>query len=144
MFSEINMESVACLIEEKHQLQQRVALLEYWVESLINNNSLIEFCHANEIKNVAIYSYGKYGKLLEKMLMDTDITLKYVIDRNKNELKSVIPMYSLNDELPCVDAVIIATIGIDINEVTNIVRGSDFETKVFSVLDIFQCQNVLN
>lgn len=144
MFSEINKESVVRLIEEKHQLQQRVKLLECWLESLINKNSLVEFCQTNKIRNVAIYSYGKYGKFLEKMLKDTDITLQYVIDRNKSELKSVVPMYSLDDELPPVDAVIIATIGIDINEVTNIVKDSDFETKVFSVLDIFQCQNVLN
>lgn len=144
MFSEINRESVVRLIEEKHQLQQRVKLLECWLESLINKNSLVEFCQTNKIKNVAIYSYGKYGKLLEKMLKDTDITLQYVIDINKSELKSVVPMYSLDDELPPVDAVVIATIGIDINEVTNKVKVSDSEIKVFSVLDIFQCQNVLN
>lgn len=64
----------------------------------------------------ALYGYGNVGKRILYSLNAEGFQVEYIIDQNKNDILSSIAVYGLDDELPCVDVVLI-TISFQINEI---------------------------
>lgn len=95
---------------ENRKLLVFYEVLLQWVENRIAGNGFYDFLKKAGIKTVAIYGIKELGELLYKELKDSDIEVKYIIDMRKNEIVSTIPVYSVNDELPTVDAVIVTAI----------------------------------
>ena len=61
------------------------------------------------IQKVAVYGYAVLGKMVYEGIKK-DITVPYFIDKNADELEKEISVYSLQEELPEVDGVIITLI----------------------------------
>lgn len=61
------------------------------------------------ISTVAIYGMGDVGQRLYKELKDTDIEVKYAIDRRKIDIDEI-QVISIDDELPEVDLIIVTAI----------------------------------
>lgn len=61
-------------------------------------------------KKVAIYGMTPMGVHLYKQITDENLDVSCFIDRNANNLECEIPIYTLEDELPEVDIVIIALV----------------------------------
>lgn len=90
-----------------------------WLHLYQDGRSLIEFFHKHQYKRVAVQGLGKLGKSLIYEFNQSDIDVSYGIDRNtalSNELGIVV--YSTDDSLPDVDAVIITAIA-DYNNIAN-------------------------
>ena len=58
--------------------------------------------------NIAVYGNGQIGKCFIRELADTKVKVQYIIDRNAKYMDSEIPIYSLEEDLPKVDAIVIA------------------------------------
>lgn len=110
-------QAVIKMVEENEMLKQRVCLLENWVQILEKDISIGDFLRRNNIYEVAIYAYGKYGKMLMQELKKDGILVKYAIDANKTNDTSDIPIYLLHDKLPAIDMVIVSTVGISVLDI---------------------------
>lgn len=81
-----------------------------WNRMLQNGHSINEWLERNGIKTVAIYGMKEMGELLYAELKDTNITVKYGIDRDNEKILSeinIIPPEMVGDD---VDAVIVTAI----------------------------------
>lgn len=78
-----------------------------WMQLKLNGDSIEKRLTEAGYHSVAIYGVGKHGKMLYEDLRDTQISVKYFIDKQKKEGLGEVPVYSLEEELPFADAVII-------------------------------------
>lgn len=92
--------------ENKESILQAMAIM---CTELQNGKRVSEILAHRGIKSVAIYGMGYLGEQLYKDIVNSDIELKYVMDQNPaNVLMSIeVPILTLNDEIPDVDAIII-------------------------------------
>lgn len=76
----------------------------------ISKKSIEDFFLEYSYKNIALYGIGNIGKLLSKELEESSIIIKYYIDNAVSGKLNGIPIYSSDDELPEVDAIVVIPI----------------------------------
>lgn len=102
--------SVKCECELKERHMALFMLMNNWVKVKQENKSISDYLKKNGYKNIAIYGMSYVGETLLNELADTDIDVKYAIDKKANEMYSDIELFSPDDELKEVDAVIVTAI----------------------------------
>ena len=60
--------------------------------------------------HIAIYGYGEIGKILEKNLVGSSVTVDYIIDKDADYFFSDVAVFRPNDELPSTDAIIVSAV----------------------------------
>ncbi len=84
-------------------------LLNKWMKQKEKGVLIAEKLKQKGIKEIAIYGMGDIARHLQHELKDTDITVKYAID--KSELSVIdIDKYLPDSELPQVDAVVVTPV----------------------------------
>lgn len=83
------------------------------------------------IHHIAIYGMGYIGECLYEELLKTDITVLYGIDQSALDYKGILPIYHIDEELECVDGVIITAMG-DSQRIKKIVRDK-MECRVYAL-----------
>lgn len=81
-----------------------------WIKVYQDNKKIEDYLDRESIKEVAIYGVGELGKCLLKDLENTDISVKYLIDRNSYRAFRSYLCYSPLDDLPEVQAVIVTPV----------------------------------
>lgn len=84
-------------------------LLESWVRLKQQGKDISSFFSRKGYQNIAIYGFGKIGKLLFNELKDSDIRVTYAIDQFKSQEEAGIRVYGLDEQLPQVDCIVVAT-----------------------------------
>lgn len=109
-------------------------MMNQWVAVKQQGKNLAEYFEANGYKSIAIYGMSYAGESLVEELKDTGIEVKYGIDKNASNLYSAIDVYSMEDELESVDAVVVTPIFFfdEINEELN----QKFDCPIVSLEDI--------
>lgn len=69
--------------------------------------NITDFFILNEMRTIAIYGYGIVGKRLEKELADKGMQVAFAVDQNSAKKDSPISIYSLDDELPKYDVMVV-------------------------------------
>lgn len=93
--------------KEKRYLQ----LFDKWMILIERGDTIKKFFTEKNIKEIAIYGYGNIGKHLVAQLSDSNINIKFVIDRRKESIMgSNIPCFYPSDDLPSVDTIVITPI----------------------------------
>lgn len=82
-------------------------VLQQWLRLKNAGRSVAEHLVKRNISNIAIYGMGDLGNRLYEELKFSAIKVLYGIDQNKDNVFSEIPVYSVEDELPPVDAIIV-------------------------------------
>ena len=83
------------------------SFLREWMNRKIDNNNFIaDIIKEKGYGTVAIYGYGFLGELLYKELVSAGVNVNYIIDNSKKT--GNIPIYSLKDNLPETDMIIVA------------------------------------
>lgn len=102
------------LLKEYNALSEKCAryegywrILDAWLSYKEDGLTLEKFFIKQEIKSIAIYGGGMLGKHLLVELKDSSIKVAYVIDRKADALNLSVPVYSPEDILPEVDAVVV-------------------------------------
>lgn len=87
-------------------------LMKQWVSNNRKNISSADYLRNNHISSIAIYGTGTLGDMLYGELKDTEIKIKYVIDKSRQESYNNIPVIDLKHikEQPSVDAIIVTPI----------------------------------
>lgn len=113
------------------------SLLDQWLLCKERNYKFTDFFSKNNIKSVAIYGMGKIGKHLKYELEKDGIKIDYVID----EVDSVIydkAHYTLQDNLPLTDAVIVTPI-YEFEEIRCKILNNNKNLNVISLDKIIYC-----
>lgn len=71
------------------------------------NKSLSTYFEKHHIETIAIYGYHFLGQRLYEELKETSIKVKYIIDRNCTFQNVEIPLFTMENELEKVDAIVI-------------------------------------
>lgn len=93
----------------KYRLYHRLML--DWIANLEKGKSVYGYLKRKKFMNIAIYGRRGLGECLREQLSETDVSLRYFIDRAACQEKiDQVPIYRLDDELPKVDVIIVTPI----------------------------------
>lgn len=108
-------------------------ILNKWMKLKENNVSIAERLKEKGIETIAIYGMGDIGKHLEKELENSDILVKYAIDRSYYAIIDL-DVYDPESEMPPVDAIIVTPVF----EFEDICRSMKerMNCKIWSIADI--------
>ena len=93
--------------KELVKLKNNFTGIEKWMLLRDYGLSIRWFFNENNYKKIAIYGMGIMANHLMMELMDDEIVIKYGIDRAGKHLEDIIPIFSLEEELPSIDAIIV-------------------------------------
>lgn len=85
-------------------------MLNQWLSLKQEGKSLDEYFKENNYKTIAIYGMGEMGNRLYEELKNTEVEVKYVIDKNAESTYSELDVMDIDDEMPQVDVVIITAV----------------------------------
>lgn len=103
----------AKLKDERKMADKHLALylmMNKWVAVKQEGKHLASYFESKGYKKIAIYGMSYAGERLAKELDNTEIEIKYGIDKNAQNLYSSLDVYSLEDELEEVDVVVVTPI----------------------------------
>lgn len=95
-------------LADKHLALMR--LLDQWLATKQEGKSIIEYFHTNKIKSIAIYGMSYVGERLFNELKNSDIEVKYAIDKNAEEIYAEVDVLSPDETLPEIDAIVVTPI----------------------------------
>lgn len=100
--------------DESQQLANKhlaiMKLYDRWMQTKQEGKSITDYFHAHDIKSIAIYGMSFVGQRLYEELKNSDISVRYCIDKNATSIYSDIVIVSPEDELENVDAIIVTAI----------------------------------
>lgn len=85
-------------------------MMNQWVLVKQEGKNLSSFFEQNGYKKIAIYGMSYAGKTLLEELKDSKISIAYGIDRNAEGIYADIEVFSMEEELESVDAVVVTAI----------------------------------
>lgn len=101
-----NIQNLKVCMDQIQEIQESHYVLTMWVNSHFRN-SIEDYLKRENIKNVAIYGCGFFGKMLYKELRRTEINVEYMIDQ-KSDIDIDIEVIKPQNEWRSVDAIIIS------------------------------------
>lgn len=81
-----------------------------WLSISDSRGTIAEWLKDSHFSEIAIYGMGYLGKHLLSELENTDINIKYVIDRNPDKVDEPYICYAASEELPEVQVIIITLV----------------------------------
>jgi len=120
-------EKINGLIEKNERYRNYWTLLRDWLYLNVEGKSITKYLTDHSIRTVAIYGMGMLGIPLYKELSNCHIEVAYGIDNDSTkDYKFELPIYTLHDELPNVDLVIV-TVGYAYESIKNVIlKKGDF------------------
>lgn len=111
-------------------------MMNQWVKVKQENKSIADYLEKNGYKEIAIYGMNYVGETLMAELANSNIKVKYGIDKNADMIYSDIDVVTPDDALDSVDAVI----------VTAITFFDEIEEALFEKMDcpILSMEDILN
>ncbi len=98
-------------IEEKDEWFKKLRSFYYiynqWLAIHQRGKSLIDYFERKGYKTVAIYGMKELGERLYDELKDSNIEVKYIIDKNADNIYADIDIITPDEELKPVDAIIV-------------------------------------
>lgn len=85
-------------------------MLNQWLILKQEGKNLSEYFKNNNYKTIAIYGMGEMGNRLLDELKQTSIEVKYAIDKNAGGTYTEVDVFSVDDNLPNVDVIVISAV----------------------------------
>ena len=83
--------------------------MDMWFTIIENGGGIDRLLLDMGIHEIAVYGYGIMGRHLITQLADSEVRCKYIIDKQKDSIHSDLSVYSPEDELPYVDAIVVCS-----------------------------------
>lgn len=97
-------------VEHTQKMTEFYQVLVEWLRIKQEGKSLTEFFTRNEYKTVAIYGMKELGERLYDELKDSEIEVRYVIDKNKDSVYADVDVVTPDDTLEAVDVIVVTAI----------------------------------
>lgn len=85
-------------------------MLNQWIQLRQRNVEIKSYLRGHGYKTVAIYGMGEMGMRLYEELKNTDVTVKYAVDRQDANLYPELKIYSKEESLNTADIMIVTAI----------------------------------
>lgn len=85
-------------------------MMNQWVKVKQKGKNLASYFEKNEYKTIAIYGMSFAGETLLEELKDSEINVVYGIDRNAGEIYADVDVFSMEEELEDVDAIVVTAV----------------------------------
>lgn len=85
-------------------------MMNQWVKIKQQGKNVSDFLEKRGYYRIAIYGMGYVGETLVEELRETSINVLYGIDKNADGIYSTLEIYSMDDELETVDAIVVTPI----------------------------------
>lgn len=107
-----DMQRLKQLESQNQRLQQKLdrSTLNYKILTKLivsNSEDIAVYLEESGFRNIAIYGMSDVGRFLFNILKPTNIKILYAIDKRAAQISSDIPVLTLEDVLPQVDAIIV-------------------------------------
>lgn len=89
------------------KLEAAFELLSKWLEIKQKGYNLVEYFKTNHIQSVAIYGMAMIGRRLYDELENSDIQIKYLLDRNPKGMEKILKFSLLDKEKLEVDVIVV-------------------------------------
>ena len=109
-YSEEMLQEFENLQEKSNKYQFLWRILDKWMLLKERNIQVSEYFVKKGIQTVGIYGLGNIGKHLLEELKHTQVEVIYAIDQNKGSFSVGIPVYSIENELPEVDMIVMTMV----------------------------------
>lgn len=100
--------------EKWHQLSDKhqsiMILLNQWVQNKQAGKNVLSYFTDRDIKKIAIYGTGVLGETLYNELKESEVEVKYCIDRNNNSQIDGIEALSPDSQFDEVDMIVVTAI----------------------------------
>lgn len=81
-----------------------------WMKAGQSHNYIEDYFVKRDIKEIAVYGLGELGLCLMRELKETNISIKFIIDRDKNKWCDSCPLFSVEEDLPGVETIVVTPI----------------------------------
>ncbi len=112
-------------------------IMDEWLSIKEENKNLALYFQKNNMQNIAIYGMGMLAKHFIKELENTQINIVFGIDRFIDKKSGNIPVYSIEDELPKADTIIV-TATYDFDNIYNKLSDKGID-KIISLDEVIDC-----
>ena len=85
-------------------------LYDQWMQTKQEGKSVVDYFHQNDINSIAIYGMSFVGQRLYEELKDSDITIRYAVDKNAAGIYADVDILTPDDDLPQTDAVVVTAV----------------------------------
>lgn len=85
-------------------------MMNQWVKVKQEGKNLAEYFKKNGYESIAIYGMSYAGETLYDELKDSEIVVKYAIDKNIDNIYADVDLVSIEDDLPKADAIVVTAI----------------------------------
>lgn len=85
-------------------------LMNQWLAVKQQNLEITTYFHENNYKKIAIYGMSYVGERLYDELLPSDIEVVYAIDSRADNVYADVDVYTMNDNLPDVDVIVVTAI----------------------------------
>ena len=121
--------------QDKDLWRRKYTISDAWLQNVLSGNTFIQHLKDNQAKRIAIYGFGKYGKMLYKEMKKREIPVACIIDQNADKLAGNILACTLDDLYESLD-IIIVTVAADMGVIRERCRSFNENCYVFSLGDI--------
>lgn len=83
---------------------------DQWLRIRQEGKTLIDYFKSQGYKTIAVYGMKELGEHLCDELFGSDITVKYAIDQNADQIYAAVDVVTPDDELEPVDAIVVTAI----------------------------------
>lgn len=101
-------------LENENLSHDGFVMLKRWMENRNAGKTFADYFHGYGYRTLGIYDAGELGRLLYEEIKDSDLAVKYFVDRNAEGLGKIeeIPIVSLSKiaDMEEVDALIVSPI----------------------------------
>ncbi len=102
------------LLNKTDSVSFRAEAATEWADFCYRGGSLGDFFINNRMRRIAVYGYGRLGKLLIRALRDEGIIIDYVIDKKAEKLDCPVRAFSPEGVLPPCDVIVITVSGYNV------------------------------
>lgn len=85
-------------------------LMNQWVQLKQEGKKLASYFEKYGYKKIAVYGMSYAGETLLNELKETEVQVVYGIDQKADEIYSEVKIFTVNDELPSVDVIVVTAI----------------------------------
>lgn len=85
-------------------------VLNQWLILKQEGKNLSDYFVRNGYHTIAIYGMGEMGNRLYDELKNSEIKVKYAIDKNASNIYAELDIYDMSEELETVDAIVVSAI----------------------------------
>lgn len=85
-------------------------ILNQWIINKQNGKEMSLFFEKEGYKSIAIYGMGEMGnRFYEEIEKSEKVRVKYIIDKEAKNIYAEVPIYSIEDDLEDVDAIVVTS-----------------------------------